>query len=244
MEEDWKKAIAEGDKLFEKELFADAVVRYLMAYEKLRVMENYQALGDLCYRISQSYLYEEHPDIKKAEEFARLALEYHTKASSLRDVARDHLQLGNIKMEENVEEAKREFQEALRIAEDIRDASIASEVYNSMGILHWNEDREKAEEYFKKGLEVARAGNDLEGIVVSCQHLGYLERERGNYEKAMNYFIEGIEAVEEAARKVPKRRRKKFRRAYSDVYDDAADLAMETEQVERAMEIAKRLEEE
>ena len=82
--------------------------------------------------------------------------------------------------------------------------------------------------------------NDLENYVLALQNLAYVEMESGKNNVAMDYLMEALKSVEEVAKKLPKSRKKEFISSYSDLFDQAASLAMDMEDVELAMEIAKK----
>ncbi|MEM4314576.1 MAG: tetratricopeptide repeat protein, partial [Thermoplasmata archaeon] len=144
----------------------------------------------------------------------------------------------NILSEKDPEQALKEAESILKEAKEKNYEKILPELYNNIGLLLWGKD--DYIEYFKKALEESKKLNDLENYVLALQNLAYVEMERGKNNVAMDYLMEALKSVEEVAKKLPKSRKKEFISSYSDLFDQAASLAMDMEDVELAMEIAKK----
>lgn len=218
--------VAKADKLYEREMLDQALNLYLQALESLKGERRVEVLR----RIAECYFYKEDPDIDNA-------LKYIDEAIMEGNGYRDRIFRFMILSEKDRETAVTQAKELLREVEEKNFQEILPELYNSIGLLLWENG---PEEYFKKALEASRRTNDLENYVLALQNLSYLEKERGNSGKALEYLEEAIKAVEDVMNKIPKSRRREFISSYSDLFDQAVSLAMDMEDYDLAMQIASR----
>ncbi|MEM4070234.1 MAG: hypothetical protein QXI30_05320 [Thermoplasmata archaeon] len=219
--------ISKADKLYEREMFEQALSLYLEALKSLNGEERVNVLR----RIAECYFYKENPEIDNA-------LKYIDEAIKISNNFNDMILRFNILSEKDPEQALKEAESVLKEAKEKNYEKILPELYNNIGLLLWGKD--DYIEYFKKALEESKKLNDLENYVLALQNLAYVEMERGKNNVAMDYLMEALKSVEEVAKKLPKSRKKEFISSYSDLFDQAASLAMDMEDVELAMEIAKK----
>lgn len=219
--------ISKADKLYEREMFEQALSLYLEALKSLNGEEKVNVLR----RIAECYFYKENPEIDNA-------LKYIDEAIKISNNFNDMILRFNILSEKDPEQALKEAESILKEAKEKNYEKILPELYNNIGLLLWGKD--DYIEYFKKALEESKKLNDLENYVLALQNLAYVEMERGKNNVAMDYLMEALKSVEEVAKKLPKSRKKEFISSYSDLFDQAASLAMDMEDVELAMEIAKK----
>ncbi|MEL9999577.1 MAG: hypothetical protein QXG55_05005 [Thermoplasmata archaeon] len=219
--------ISKADKLYEREMFEQALSLYLEALKSLNGEERVNVLR----RIAECYFYKENPEIDNA-------LKYIDEAIKISNNFNDMILRFNILSEKDPEQALKEAESILKEAKEKNYEKILPELYNNIGLLLWGKD--DYIEYFKKALEESKKLNDLENYVLALQNLAYVEMERGKNNVAMDYLMEALKSVEEVAKKLPKSRKKEFISSYSDLFDQAASLAMDMEDVELAMEIAKK----
>ena len=219
--------ISKADKLYEREMFEQALSLYLEALKSLNGEERVNVLR----RIAECYFYKENPEIDNA-------LKYIDEAIKISNNFNDMILRFNILSEKDPEQALKEAESILKEAKEKNYEKILPELYNNIGLLLWGKD--DYIEYFKKALEESKKLNDLENYVLALQNLAYVEMERGKNNVAIDYLMEALKSVEEVAKKLPKSRKKEFISSYSDLFDQAASLAMDMEDVELAMEIAKK----
>ena len=219
--------ISKADKLYEREMFEQALSLYLEALKSLNGEERVNVLR----RVAECYFYKENPEIDNA-------LKYIDEAIKISNNFNDMILRFNILSEKDPEQALKEAESILKEAKEKNYEKILPELYNNIGLLLWGKD--DYIEYFKKALEESKKLNDLENYVLALQNLAYVEMERGKNNVAMDYLMEALKSVEEVAKKLPKSRKKEFISSYSDLFDQAASLAMDMEDVELAMEIAKK----
>ncbi|PMP74296.1 MAG: hypothetical protein C0180_04420 [Aciduliprofundum sp.] len=221
-----EEVISKADKLYEREMLDQALPLYLEALKDLKGEMRPYVLR----RIAECYFYKENPEIDNA-------LRYIEEAIGEGGNFRDRIFHFMILSEKDPEKAIKEARELLREAEEKKLEDVLPELYNSIGLLLWGDE---SEEYFKRALELSKKVNDLENYVLSLQNLSYLEKERGNNSKALEYLQEAMKAVEDVMKSLPKSRKKEFIASYSDLYDQAVSLAMDMEDYDLAMEIANR----
>jgi tetratricopeptide (TPR) repeat protein len=89
-------------------------------------------------------------------------------------------------------------------------------------------------------MNLANDLGDLENYITAIQNLAYLEAEKGNKINAMELLQKAIKIIDVETEKLPKSKRKSFKESYSDLYDQAANLAMDMEDFDLAMEISER----
>jgi tetratricopeptide (TPR) repeat protein len=219
-------AISKADKFYEKEMFDQALQIYLDALNGLEGEKRVEVLR----KIAECYFYRDNPDINNS-------LRYIEEAIKNGNNFKDRILHFMILSEKDPQAALAEAKQLLDEAEKNKMDEVLPELYNNIGLLLWGDE---SESYFKKALETSKKMNDLENYVLSLQNLSYLEKEKGNNGRAMEYLEEAMNAVEEVMKKLPKSKKKEFISSYSDLYDQAVSLAMDMEDYDLAMKIANR----
>ncbi len=219
--------LSKAEKFYEREMLDQALPLYLEALKTAEGEEKPKILR----KIAECYFYRENSDIENA-------LKYIDEAIKISNSIQDRILRFNILSEKDADEALREAQKLVKEAEEKKYLEVLPELYNNMGLLLWGKD--EAVDYFKKAMENAKQIKDLENYVLALQNLAYVEKERGNNGKALEYLKEALNAVEEVAKNLPKTKKKDFISSYSDLYDQAVSLAMDMEDFDLAMDIANR----
>ncbi len=222
--------LSKADKLYEKEMFDEALQIYLNEFSNL----NNEEKIEVAKRIAECYFYKDQPDVEKALEYENYVLEN----LKDKDLIREKIFYATLLAEKDIEKAKSILLEIKEDAEKNNYVDLLPEIYNSLGIMFWNTD--KAEDYFIKAMNIANQVRDLENYITAIQNLAYLEVEKGNKMKAMELLQKAIEIIDMETEKLPKAKRKSFKESYSDLYDQAANLAMDMEDFDLAMEISEK----
>ncbi|MGC8610319.1 MAG: tetratricopeptide repeat protein [Thermoplasmata archaeon] len=222
--------LSKADKLYEKEMFDEALQIYLNEFSNLNDTEKIEVAK----RIAECYFYKDQPDVDKALEYENYVVE-NLKG---KDLVREKIFYSTLLAEKDVEKAKSILLEIKDDAEKNNYVDLLPEIYNSLGLMFWNTD--KAEDYFIKAMNLANDLGDLENYITAIQNLAYLEAEKGNKINAMELLQKAINIIDVETEKLPKSKRKSFKESYSDLYDQAANLAMDMEDFDLAMEISER----
>ncbi|MGC9122969.1 MAG: tetratricopeptide repeat protein [Thermoplasmata archaeon] len=222
--------LSKADKLYEKEMFDEALQIYLNEFSNLNDTEK----TEVAKRIAECYFYKDQPDVDKALEYENYVVE-NLKG---KDLIREKIFYSTLLAEKDIEKAKSILLEIKDDAEKNNYVDLLPEIYNSLGLMFWNTD--KAEDYFIKAMNLANDIGDLENYITAIQNLAYLEAEKGNKINAMELLQKAIKIIDVETEKLPKSKRKSFKESYSDLYDQAANLAMDMEDFDLAMEISER----
>ncbi|MGC8995413.1 MAG: tetratricopeptide repeat protein [Thermoplasmata archaeon] len=222
--------LSKADKLYEKEMFDEALQIYLNEFSNLNDTEKIEVAK----RIAECYFYKDQPDVDKALEYENYVVE-NLKG---KDLIREKIFYSTLLAEKDIEKAKSILLEIKDDAEKNNYVDLLPEIYNSLGLMFWNTD--KAEDYFIKAMNLANDLGDLENYITAIQNLAYLEAEKGNKINAMELLQKAINIIDVETEKLPKSKRKSFKESYSDLYDQAANLAMDMEDFDLAMEISER----
>ncbi len=222
--------LSKADKLYEKEMFDEALQIYLNEFSNLNDTEKIEVAK----RIAECYFYKDQPDVDKALEYENYVVE-NLKG---KDLIREKIFYSTLLAEKDIEKAKSILLEIKDDAEKNNYVDLLPEIYNSLGLMFWNTD--KAEDYFIKAMNLANDLGDLENYITAIQNLAYLEAEKGNKINAMELLQKAIKIIDVETEKLPKSKRKSFKESYSDLYDQAANLAMDMEDFDLAMEISER----
>jgi tetratricopeptide (TPR) repeat protein len=234
-----EKLLKDSDRLYDKEEFSKALKGYLQIYSDYKEIDS-SFLSDLLLKISQCYLYNSPPDLAKSKEFAEQALQLHIKEGDELKIAKDYIYLSTVELETDQKSAENNLEKALNLALKNKNQYLEAEIFNHFGILYWS-DKEKAMTNFNKAKEISEKNKDLENFVLALQNISYLEREHKELNKALECLMSAINLIDSYTKSLKKTERKSFKNSYSDIYDSAADLAMDMEDIELAMNIAARL---
>ncbi len=222
--------LIKAEKFYEKEMFDSALELYLKEFPNL---DNEKKI-EVAKKIAECYLYKEKPDVEKALEYENIVLN----GLKDKDLLREKIFYSTILSERDPEKAKSIILEIKDEAEKNGYKDILPEIYNSIGLMLWN--TKESEDYFIKAMNLSAENHDLENYITAIQNLAYMEAERGNRLKAMELLQKAINTIENENEKLPKTKRKSFKESYSDLYDQAANLAMDMEDFDLAMEISEK----
>jgi len=222
--------ITKADKMYDRELFDQALNLYLEALKNADEIDKPYLLR----RIAECYFYKDNSDIDKALQYEEELL----KQKTGEDLLREKIFYVTILAEKDREKALNMLKEMLEEARSRNIKSILPEIYNTMGLFQWGTDA--AEKNFKSAMEEASKTKDLENYILALQNLAYMEAERGNNLKALDYLKSAMDTIDDAMKGISKTKRKEFKESYADLYDQAANLAMDMEDFDLAMEIAQR----
>jgi len=222
--------ITKADKMYDRELFDQALNLYLEALKNADEIDKPYLLR----RIAECYFYKDNSDIDKALQYEEELL----KQKTGEDLLREKIFYVTILAEKDREKALNMLKEMLEEARSRNIKSILPEIYNTMGLFQWGTDA--AEKNFKSAMEEASKTKDLENYILALQNLAYMEAERGNNLKALDYLKNAMDTIDDAMKGISKTKRKEFKESYADLYDQAANLAMDMEDFDLAMEIAQR----
>jgi signal transduction histidine kinase len=97
--------------------------------------------------------------------------------------------------------AQKEFDEALRIFNDVLNESIEEGdsahicmVYLNIGAVYGNmEQYDKAQEYFEESLKIAQKINDISIIGTTYSNMGLIHKNKKDFTKAVEYYFKGLE---------------------------------------------------
>ncbi|MGC8565025.1 MAG: hypothetical protein ACP5R0_01090 [Thermoplasmata archaeon] len=222
--------ITKADKMYDRELFDQALNLYLEALKNADEIDKPYLLR----RIAECYFYKDNSDTDKALQYEEELL----KQKTGEDLLREKIFYVTILAEKDREKALNMLKEMLEDARSRNIKSIFPEIYNTMGLFQWGTDA--AEKNFKSAMEEASKTKDLENYILALQNLAYMEAEKGNNLKALDYLKNAMDTIDDAMKGISKTKRKEFKESYADLYDQAANLAMDMEDFDLAMEIAQR----
>ncbi len=220
--------ITRADKLYDKEMLDQALELYLEALKNADEIDKQYLLR----KIAECYFYKENADIDKA-------IEYENELMKLKDgesLQKEKIFYATILAEKDKDQAKKILLDLLNEAKSNKE--ILPEIYNTLGLIEWG--TEESEKYFQSAMEEAKKTKDLENYILALQNLAYMEIEKGNRMKAFDYLKNAMDAVDDVMKSLPKTKRKEFKESYADLYDQAANLALDMEDFDLAMEIAQR----
>ncbi|MEM4255681.1 MAG: hypothetical protein QW746_00005, partial [Thermoplasmata archaeon] len=121
--------ISKADKLYEREMFEQALSLYLEALKSLNGEERVNVLR----RIAECYFYKENPEIDNA-------LKYIDEAIKISNNFNDMILRFNILSEKDPEQALKEAESILKEAKEKNYEKILPELYNNIGLLLWGKD--------------------------------------------------------------------------------------------------------
>ncbi|MGC8663264.1 MAG: hypothetical protein ACP5SF_03400 [Thermoplasmata archaeon] len=220
--------ITKADKLYDKEMLDQALNLYLEALKNADEIDKPYLLK----KIAECYFYKENADIDKALQYEEEMMKF----KNGENLIKEKIFYATILAEKDKNQAKKILNDLLEEAKSNKE--IMPDIYNTLGLIEWGTD--ESEKYFKTAMEEAKKTKDLENYILSLQNLAYMEAEKGNSLKALDYLKVALDAVDEVMKTLPKTKRREFKESYADLYDQAANLAMDMEDFDLAMEIAQR----
>lgn len=222
--------ITKADKMYDRELLDQALSLYLEALRNADEVDRPYLLR----RIAECYFYKDNPDVEKALQYEEELMRH----KNGEDLLKEKIFYLTILAEKDRDLAIKMLKEMLRDALSKNTKNILPDIYNTLGLLQWG--TEEAEKNFKNALDEAGRIKDLENYILALQNLAYMEAEKGNNLKAFEYLKKAMDTIDDAMKGISKTKRKEFKESYADLYDQAANLAMDMEDFDLAMEIAQR----
>lgn len=238
---EFEDTVKQGDSQFERGKFLDSTRSYLKALEI--GTDDPQTLGDLHYRISQSFHAMDRKRAEESVEHGNKALELHRKVADIDSVVGDLLNLGFIKIDaKEGEEGEKLLQNALKEAEGRPD--LESEVKLSLADVYSTSKRKmkNALEIYKEVAVTAKKENLYDSYFTAQYGIISIEKESGDSEAAFSRSLRVLDELDQLCSTIKnKKERAAFRKSMSFLYDMASDLAMDLQDVGKAIEIAERM---
>lgn len=129
------------------------------------------------------------------------------------------------------------YENALKAASLLDDASLLSECYGSMGILYKSQGAyATALDYYEKALELAKNIGDPNWEAACYVNAGNVHRRTGNFVKALDYYLKALEFFEKAGE------HRRVAVSYiniGDLYDEQGDREKADEYYNKALQISQ-----
>lgn len=238
---EFEDTIKQGDTLYDKGKYLDSIRTYLKALEIGTSDE--RMLGDLHFRLSQSF---HEMDRKRADEsvkHGKEALELHKKVSELESVIGDLLNLAYIMIDAKDEKTGEEYiQTALKEASGRPD--LESEVKLTLADVYSSSKRKRndAHKLYEEVAVTAKKENLYDAYFTAQYGIISLQKDSGDNEGAFSRSMRVLDELDSLCDTIKnKKERSAFRKSQSFLYDMASDLAMDLENVSQAIEIAERM---
>lgn len=238
---EFEDTVKQGDTFYDRGKFLDSTRTYLKALEI--GTDDEQAMGDLHFRLSQSF---HEMDRKRADEsvnHGKKALEAHRKLSDLESTVGDLLNLAYIMIDAGDQKAGEEYiQTALKEAEG--KPELESDVKLTLADLYSSSKRkrEAALALYEEVALTAKKENLYEVYFTAQYGITSIVRDSGDREEAFSRIMKVLDELEKLCSTIKnKKERTALKNSMSFLYDLASDLAMDLEDVGKAIEIAERM---
>ncbi len=239
--------IKSGDKSLQKEKYIDAIRDYTKALESV-TDKNSPDAGELYYKISQAYYAFQPKNTDNSLDYGKKALEVHEKAEELDLQIMDLLNLGYIEMDGGSREKSIEyFDEAAKRASSAEDDVLINISLLAKAELLAKDKKgvKEALEIYEKVLQSSGEAGDWDNYFEALHGKLSLMRKGGDEQGAFKMALDSLDLIEKISTQIKNKKEKKaFKQSFDYMYDMASDIAMEMEDVEQAIKIAQRLEDE
>jgi tetratricopeptide (TPR) repeat protein len=129
---------------------------------------------------------------------------------------------------------------ALKIAEELKDISLTSEVCGSIGIVYKNQGKyPEALEYYERALGYAIELKDTAWVAACYANAGNVYRRIGNFTKALDYHLKALEVFEKSHEE---RRMAIAMMNIGNLYEDQKDYNLALDYYTRALDLAYKTE--
>ena len=213
-----------GDSYFAEGKFDLAFQNFFSA---LKTFEKYK-LWDKATIASNNIaeIYFEKANYNKSKEYAAISMEYIKKSPSVYYEANLNFVLGKIYEESRkLDSSEYFYKNAITLYESINQTSGLSSVYNSIASLYEMQKKfPLANSYYQKALNINRDMNDTSGVCINYFNLASLSKKQGNIGAAEKYNQTAMSLL---------RSEMNFS-LYAELYGQAADIAAEQKQFEKA----------
>lgn len=238
---EFEDSIKQGDALFDRGKFLDSIRSYLRALE-LQASDD-QTLGDLHYRLSQSFHEMDRKRTEESVQHGQKALELHRKVDDTESVVGDLLNLAYIMLDVNDDKAAEDYIHTA-LKETAGRPDLEAEVKLTLADMYSSSRKKKmdAKSLYEEVAELSNSSGLYESYFAAVYGLISLVRDSGDKEAAFENSMKALDDIDRICSGVKnKKERSSIRKSLSFMYDMASDLAMEMEDVTRAIEIAERM---
>ena len=243
MDQSVEDIIENGDKFFQKDKLIDAIREYQKAFDLVGKEEN-DDTADLAYKLSQAYNSLESKNDQNSRKFAEISLSIHRKNGEKELEVMDLINLGYIELDASKkEEGEAFFNEALKLSDSLKDPFLFCTALNAIAEMKAAsaKTRNEASKMYDQVLKISEETEDWENFFEAKRGQIGIIRSGGEEEKALQSAMEALDKIDKIASGIKnKKEKKEFRKSLSFIYDLASDIAMELENVEEAIKIAQR----
>ncbi len=235
-----------ADGFLNKEKYIDAIREYLKATDLVKDSDK-ELLAEIYYKISQAYSAIEPKNIENSMKYAQMSLDIHTENQDKDLQVVDRLNIFYILHDAGkTKESEVELDRALATAKETGENSLINMVL--LARAEFLSGRKSAEEellrIYRDVLETSGKDGDWESYFEAKRGLIENIRTHGGLDDALMSALKALDEIDEISSNIKnKKERKEFRTSLSYMYDMASDIAMEMENVDKAIQIAQRLSE-
>ncbi|MCL4359484.1 MAG: hypothetical protein M1593_04405 [Candidatus Thermoplasmatota archaeon] len=235
-----------ADGFLNKEKYIDAIREYLKATDLVKDSDK-ELLAEIYYKISQAYSAIEPKNIENSMKYAQMSLDIHTENQDKDLQVVDRLNIFYILHDAGkTKESEVELDRALATAKETGENSLVNMVL--LARAEFLSGRKSAEEellrIYRDVLETSGKDGDWESYFEAKRGLIENIRTHGGLDDALMSALKALDEIDEISSNIKnKKERKEFRTSLSYMYDMASDIAMEMENVDKAIQIAQRLSE-
>lgn len=237
-------AVKQGDAFYEKGKYLDSVRSFLKALEM--GSQDQQALGDLHYRLSQSFHELDRKRPEEAVKHGKEALELHMKIGDQESTIGDLLNLAYISLDVKDENSADKFiEDALQLSKDRPD--LEAEIKLTKADMYSSSKRKRAEakRIYEEVVNLAKSEGMYDAYFAAKYGVISVMRDEGDIDQAYRLSVESLNEIDSISLTIKnKKERSNLRKSVSFIYDMASDLAMELGNVSDAIEIAERMKKE
>lgn len=149
--------------------------------------------------LNDQFLKHEFNNPQRAKEFLRKAFEIAITSDYKKGLAKCYINLGYFAQDQsNIELAIKNYNEALKLFQDIDDKSGIALSYTSLGSTYFEySEYNKAINYFLKGLKIAQDLGDKVKISANFGNIGAVYLRQNDYPKALDYYFRALRIDEE-----------------------------------------------
>ncbi|BAB59935.1 TVG0794454 [Thermoplasma volcanium GSS1] len=237
--DDVETLIKNADRNFEKEKYIDALRDYLAAIEKV---QDDDLKAEIAYKVSQIYHYLQKDSDENSMKFAEIALKIHEEKGEMDLQVLDLINIGTILIDSGKkEDGMRKLDEAIEKAKETNDDELIMISLTSKAGIISDSDPDEAFKIYQDVAEKSEKIEDWEDYFDALSGLINITRKKDEG-KAFQMAMDAIDKLEKISATIKsKKERKEFIESFSYLYDTASDIAMALDNVEDAIEIAKRL---
>lgn len=239
--------IKNGDQSFQKEKYIDAIREYTKAYEIIGKNEDAET-AELCYKLSQAYYALDSKNTENSKKYGEESLNIHKKLDETELQVLDLINLGYIDMDaHNLQASRENLDKAVEKSNSSEDPSLLSLslIAKAELLSRHKAGKKEAMETYEQVMQISGDSNDWDNYFEALRGKLSLLRDDGKENIAFQIAMDSLDLIDKLAATIKnKKDRKSFRKSLSYIYDVASDISMELENVDQAIKIAQRLEQE